>query len=599
MNGGELKQRLAAILAADATGYSRLMSLDERATVAALDASRKVFRSHIELNQGRVIDMAGDSVLAVFETATGAVSAALAVQAELAELAAETPEERRMRFRIGIHLGDVIEKMDGTIYGDGVNIAARLEGLADPGGITISESIQVAVRSRIAAGFEDLGAQQVKNIAEPIHAYRIAVGAASARPAPSSRSSPADGKGSKSAGGNGIYDKPSVAVLPFTNMGGDPEQEYFSDGLTEDIITALAAWRAFPVISRNSTFAYKGQSPDVRKVAQELGARYVLEGSVRKAGTRVRITGQLIDGLSGNHLWAEKYDRDFNDLFAVQDEITTRIVAAIEPEMSSAEMRQVVKRPPGSFGAWDFYVHGLANMPTYGKKRAPTKQLFEQALAEDPGFVDAITALAMCHSADVYASRSVDVQASITAMFELAQRAMLIDARHFRIHLVLCVAHLWQGDHSKAVQAGRQAVALNPSSAEAYEGLSAAQCHLGLGKEAEESARICMQLTPVGPRAYYCHFMLMQALLGQRRFDESYEHLIQAMAAKPHDIVMLGHKTVLLGHLGRSDEARAALDLYLGKRGLKSADEYRKLYVRNSVLTEINLDGLRKAGWDV
>ena len=598
MDRSELKQRLAAILAADATGYSRLMSLDERGTVAALDASRQVFRSQIEANQGRVIDMAGDSVLAVFETATGAVTAALAVQAELLALVAEVPEERRMRFRIGIHLGDVIEKADGTIYGDGVNIAARLEGLAAPGGITISESIQVAVRSRIAVSFEDLGAQQVKNIAEPIHAYRI-VPAGVIRGA----GDPAEGSGAARAKpaspGHAIYDKPSVAVLPFTNMGGDPEQEYFSDGLTEDIITALAAWRAFPVISRNSTFAYKGQSPDVRKVAQELGARYVLEGSVRKAGHRVRITGQLIDGQSGNHLWAEKYDRDFNDLFAVQDEITTRIVAAIEPELSSAEMRQVVKRPPGSFGAWDFYVHGLANMPTYGKQRAPTKQLFEQALAEDPAFVDAITALAMCHSADVYASRSADVQASITAMFELAQRAMLIDARHFRIHLVLCVAHLWQGDHSKVVQAGRQAVALNPSSAEAYEGLSAAQCHLGLGQEAEESARICLQLTPVGPRAYYCHFMLMQALLGQRRFEESYEHLLQAMAAKPHDIVMLGHKTVLLGHLGRSDEARAALDLYLGKRGLKSADEYRKLYVRNSVLTEINLEGLRKAGWNV
>ncbi len=601
MNGGELKQRLAAILAADATGYSRLMSLDERGTVAALDASRKVFRSHIELNQGRVIDMAGDSVLAVFETATGAVAAALAVQAELAALVAGTQEDRRMRFRIGIHLGDVIEKMDGTIYGDGVNIAARLEGLADPGGITISESIQVAVRSRITASFEDLGAQQVKNIAEPIHAYRIAVGAAAARPAPvpAPQSSPIGGRGSQAAGGNGIYDKPSVAVLPFTNMGGDPEQEYFSDGLTEDIITALAAWRSFPVISRNSTFAYKGQSPDVRKVAHELGARYVLEGSVRKAGNRVRITGQLIDGLSGNHLWAEKYDRDFSDLFAVQDEITTRIVAAIEPEMSSAEIRQIAKRPPGSFNAWDFYVRALANIPNYGRQRVETKRLLEQALVEDPGFVDAIATLAMCHSADVYASRSSDVNASIAAMFELAQRALLIDARHFRIHMVLCAAHFWQGDLSKAVETGRQAIALNPSSAEAYESLSAAQCHLGLGQEAEQSARICMQLTPVGPRVYYCHFMLMQALLGQRRFEESYEHLLQAMSAKPHDIVMLGHKTVLLGHLGRQEPARAALDAYLAKRGIKSADEYRKLYVRNSVLTEINLEGLRKAGWDV
>jgi adenylate cyclase len=598
MSGNELKQRLAAIMAADASGYSRLMSLDERATVAALDAARLVFRSHVEANQGRVIDMAGDSVLAVFETATGAVAAALAVQAEFVARVADVPEAQRMRFRIGIHLGDVIEKIDGSVYGDGVNIAARLEGLAEPGGITVSESIQVAVRSRIAASFEDLGAQQVKNIAEPIHVYRIAMPRQAVNEGPAT----VVGTGKRVESGrprNAIYDKPSVAVLPFTNMGGDPEQEYFSDGLTEDIITALAAWRSFPVISRNSTFAYKGQSPDVRKVAHELGARYVLEGSVRKAGHRVRITGQLIDGLSGNHLWAEKYDRDFSDLFEVQDEITTRIVAAIEPEMSSAEIRQIIKRPAGSLNAWDLYMQGLANMPTYGKQRGPTKLLFERAVLEDPNFVDAITALAMCHSADVYASRSDDVQASIACMFDLAQRASLIDARHFRIHLVLCVAHFWQGDMSKAVAAGRQSVALNPSSAEAYEGLSAALCHLGLAQEAEESAGICMQLTPVGPRAYYCHFMLMQALLGQRRFEESYEHLMRAMASKPHDIVMLGHKTVLLGHLGRGDEARAALDLYLGKRGLKSADEYRKLYVRSSALTELNLEGLRKAGWNV
>lgn len=586
MSGTELKQRLAAILAADVAGYSRLMAADERATVAALDAARAVFRAQIESSQGRVIDMAGDSVLAVFETATGAVSAALAVQQELNASPDPVQEDRRMRFRIGVHLGDVIEKTDGTIYGDGVNIAARLEGLAEPGGITISESVQVAVRSRIATTFEDLGEQQVKNISEPIHAYRIAGGAAAGRATPKK---PA----------NAIYDKPSVAVLPFTNMGGAPEQDYVSDGLTEDIITALAAWRSFPVISRNSTFAYKGKSPDVRRVAQELGARYVLEGSVRKAGNRLRITGQLIDGHNGNHLWAERYDRDFHDLFAVQDEITTRIVAAIAPEMSSAEIRQVNKRPPGSFTAWDIYVRGLAGMTSYGQHRAETKRLFEQALAEDPGFADASTALALCHSADVYASRSENVEASIAAMFALADRAMNVDARYFRVHVVLCLAHFWRGDMKKSVQAGRQAVALNPSSAEAYESLSAALCHLGIAQEAEECARIGLRLTPVDPRLHRYYLMLAQALLGQRRFEESYEHLMNAVNVRPHDIVLLGYRTVLLGHLGRTEEARICLDAYLGKRGFKTADDYRKRYIRNSALTELNLEGLRKAGWEV
>jgi adenylate cyclase len=586
VSGPHLRQRLAAILAADAAGYSRLMAADERGTVASLDAARAVFSRHIESQGGRVVDMAGDSVLATFPTAAGAVSAALAVQQQLDDRLRGVPDERRMRFRIGVHLGDIIEKEDGSVYGDGVNIAARLQALATPGGIVISESVQTAIRSRIAAVFEDLGEQQVKNMTQPVHAYRMADAAEPAGAAPARQVS-------------AIHDKPSIAVLPFANMSGDPEQEYFSDGLTEDVITALAAWRSFPVIARNSTFAYKGKSPDVRQVARELGARYLLEGSVRKAGNRVRITGQLIDGATGNHLWAERYDRDVHDLFAVQDEITTRIVAAIAPEMSSAEMRQVEKRARGSFTAWDFYIRGLANMPSYGRRRAETKQLFERALAEDPGFVDACTALAMCHSADIYASRSENVEASIAAMFGLAERALSVDPRHFRIYVVLCLAHFWRGDMNKSVEAGRQAVALNPSSAEGYEALSAALAHLGIAKEAEECARVCLRLTPVDPRLHRFRFLLAQALLGQRRFEEARDELMKALSARPHDVVMLGYRTVLLGHLGRTAEARACLNDYLGKRGFKNAEDYRKSYVRNSALTELNLQGLRKAGWDV
>jgi adenylate cyclase len=580
-----VRHRLAAILAADAAGYSRLMAEDEHATVVALDAARAVFRRHVEAHAGRVVDTAGDSVLAVLETAAGAVGAAIAIQNELTAAHAQVDSGRRLRFRIGVHLGDLLEKADGSIYGDGVNIAARLQALADPGGVTVSESVYVAVRGRTAAAFEDLGAQPVKNIAGPVHAYRIAdLGAVR----------PAD---ERPAGG-AIHAKPSIAVLPFSNLSGDPEQEYFSDGLTEDIITALAAWRSFPVIARNSTFAYKGRSPDVRQAAQELGAQYVLEGSVRRAGRRVRITGQLIDGSSGNHLWAERYDRDLDDLFAVQDEITTRIVAALEPELSSAEIRRVAKRPPGSIGAWDAYIRGLAQMPSYGRQRAQTKQLFEQALAEDPMFVDACAALALCHSADIYASRSDDVDASIATIFALAERALRIDARHFRVHVVLCFAHFWAGDMGQAVEAGRRAVALNPSSTEGHEGLSAALCHLGAPDEAEAHARLCLRLTPIDPRLHRFHFLLAQALLGQRRFEEALASLDLARQARPHDVVLLGYRTVLLGHVGRSAVARASLDEYLAKRGLRTADDYRRLFVRNSALTELNLEGLRKAGWE-
>jgi adenylate cyclase len=327
VSGSDLKQRLAAILAADVAGYSRLMAADERATVASLDAARTVFRSQIESNQGRVIDMAGDSVLAVFETATGAVSAALSIQREINLSGEKNPDDRRMRFRIGIHLGDVIEKADGTIYGDGVNIAARLEGLAAPGGITISDAVHGAVRGKVAASFADQGEQQVKNISHPVRAFAVRADGGSA-PKPVRAAGEID---------LSLPDKPSIAVLPFANMSGDPEQEYFTDGITEDIITELSRFQSLFVIARNSSFTYKGKAVDVRQISKELGVRYVVEGSIRRSGNRVRVTAQLIDSFSGNHLWAEKYDRVLEDIFAVQEEVTACIVSAIAPQVDAAE----------------------------------------------------------------------------------------------------------------------------------------------------------------------------------------------------------------------------------------------------------------------
>src|SRR5262245_38009927 len=276
----DLKQRLAAILAADVAGYSRLMAADERATVQSLDAARALFRGRIQANQGRVIDMAGDSVLAVFETAAGAGLAALDVQQQVESSMDGVSEDRRMRFRVGVHLGDVIEKGDGTVYGDGVNIAARLEGLALPGGITVSDAVECAVRNKVAARFVDQGEQSVKNIAHPVRAFRVQA----LTPTPAQPTSVAAATGDPHA------DKPSIIVLPFVNMSGVAEQEYFADGLTEDILTDLSRFRELFVISRNSSFKYKGKAVNVQQVARELGVQYVLEGSVRKAGNRVRIT---------------------------------------------------------------------------------------------------------------------------------------------------------------------------------------------------------------------------------------------------------------------------------------------------------------------
>jgi adenylate cyclase len=376
----ELKQRLAAILAADAAGYSRLMAADERATVAALDAARGVFRTAIEANQGRVIDMAGDSVLAVFDTAVGAVNAALAVQRDLHASSGEMPEDRRMRFRIGVHLGDLIEKADGSVYGDGVNIAARLQALAEPGGISVSGSIRAAVKGKVGAGFEDRGEQQVKNIAEPVHVFRVAGEAregAAAAPAPAAvRAAPQ------------VPERPSLAVLPFSNMSGDPEQDYFADGMVEEIITALARMGAFFVIARNSSFVYKGKAVDIKQVGRELGVRYVLEGSVRKAGNRVRITGQLIEAENGHHVWADRFDGTLEDVFELQDRITESIVNAIEPNMRRAELERARVKPADNLQAYDLLLRSLPGLMPGSTIAAKDEALsfIRRALEMDPRY---------------------------------------------------------------------------------------------------------------------------------------------------------------------------------------------------------------------
>ena len=313
--------------------------------------------------------MAGDSVLALFDTAAGAIAAALAVQTSINLHADAVPEDRRMRFRIGVHLGDVIEKADGSVYGDGVNIAARLQALAEPGGITVSDAVRGAVRGKVAASFDDQGEQAVKNIAEPVRAF--AVRAEGIVPATATQARPAVGQIDLS-----LPDKPSIAVLPFVNMSGDPEQEYFTDGITEDIITELSRFHSLFVIARNSSFSYKGQSPDIRRVGKELGVRYVLEGSIRKSAQRIRVTGQLIDALSGNHLWAEKYDRVLEDIFAVQEELTRSIVAAIAPHIDDAEREKVHRRRPESLGAYEHAVSALAKSWTgyLQRRRRPAQR---------------------------------------------------------------------------------------------------------------------------------------------------------------------------------------------------------------------------------
>src|SRR3954468_17857409 len=346
-------RKIAAILAADVVGFSKLAGADEDRTLARLRALRSdLIDPTIAVHHGRVVKRTGDGVLVEFRSVVDAVRCGIEVQNGMIERNAGLPPERRIEFRIGIHLGDIVEESDGDLMGDGVNIAARLEGVVRPGAICLSDDASRQVRSRLKLLINDLGEMKLKNIADPMHVYSIEVGnAEQPQPRPTAQTD--------HPGRLALPDKPSIAVLPFSNMSGDPEQEYFVDGISEDLITALSRIRWFFVIARNSCFAYKGQSPDIREVARALGVAYVLEGSVRRAGNSIRVTAQLIDGLSGNHVWAQRYDRKLEDIFAVQDEITSMLVGAIEPELGKAERERARAERPDDLRAWDLYQRGL------------------------------------------------------------------------------------------------------------------------------------------------------------------------------------------------------------------------------------------------
>ena len=543
MSGTDLKQRLAAILAADVAGYSRLMSLDERATVAALDDARKVFRSHIEANQGRVIDMAGDSVLAAFETATGAVAVALAVQQELDAASAAVPEERRMRFRIGVHLGDVIEKADGTVYGDGVNIAARLEGLAEPGGITVSDPVQGAVRGKVTASFVDQGEQTVKNIAYPVHAFSVQAAAA-----PPSPATPAVG-----APGAQATEKPSIIVLPFTNMSGVAEQEFFADGLTEDILTALSRFRELFVISRNTSFKYKGQAVDVKKVARELGVRYVVEGSVRKAGNRVRITVQLIEAESDRHVWAERYDRDLEDIFAIQDEVTSAIVAILPGRLEADARSRLERKLPANMAAYECVLaaktlHHRSNRDD----NARASGLIRRAIELDPNYGHAHAWQACILGQQWGYGWCEDRAATETVIERELEAAVGMDENDSDVHRLLAAVGVIRNDLDKAFQHQQRALSLNPNDDLIVVQHGEILAWLGRGEEGIEWIRKAMRLNPYHPERFWYH--LARAQFVAKRYAEAIESIghITTPDALHHALLAACH-----AQLGNASEAAA------------------------------------------
>jgi adenylate cyclase len=587
MTEKRVERRLTAILAADVVGYSRLMGADEEGTLTALKTVRReIADPKIKEHRGRIVQTAGDGLLVEFASVVDAVRCAVGLHREIAVRNAGVPPERRIEFRIGINLGDIMVD-ENDIFGDGVNVAARLEALAEPGGICVSRVVRDQVRDKLAVLFEDMGEQQVKNIARPVRAYRILLAERAGAPAtPPQAAAPRP-----------LPDRPSIAVLPFNNVSGDPEQEYFVDGITEDIITALSKWRWFLVIARNSTFAYKGKSVDLKEVRRDLGVRYVLEGSVRKAGQRVRITGQLIDTATGVQLWAERYDRELTDIFAMQDEITSRVVAAIEPALSRAESQRWVTKRPEHMGAWDYCQRGFWHLNKLTKSDGEAAYgLFKTAVALDPNLAEAHLGLARALIVQWDYGSVEDFAPLVREARESAFQAAALDRENPYAQYVLAQASQWAGDIGAAVAYASRAIELNGNFALGYFSLGIALSLEGRHEEALEAIETGLRLSPRDPRASTWLANKARALYHLRRYADAIEAASAARRIRPHaygSLVLVAS----YAQLGRGDEAAGVLAELraLPVDGEKTARWYLERY-SDRAAREHMAEGLRKAG---
>jgi len=624
----EANRKLAAILSADVAGYSRLMGADEEATVAALNACRNIFKDEIKRRQGRVVDTAGDSVLAEFPSVVEAVRTAVQVQQALAQRNEGLPEDRRMEFRIGVNLGDVIEQDDGTIYGDGVNIAARLENLATPGGINISGTAFDQVRGKLDFGFDFLGEQEVKNIDQPVRAYRVlldgSAGNVAGKPA-------SEGFGRKIgiaaaailvvlvvAGvavwktteppltpSETVAERPSIAVLPFRNLSGDPEQRYFGEGLAEDIVTDLSKVTGLLVISSNSSFGLSAKLPtsdggfrdlvSTTAIAGTLNVRYILQGSVRRAENLVRLNVRLLDSTTGRNIWSERYDRDMTDIFAVQDEITREIVAALKVTFTDLEDARVAKRYTSDIAAYDYYLRGRRLQSDVTREvNREARRLLEKAIELDPSFAAAYAELSLVLWESWYFSWTDDAEAVKQRAGDMAMKAASLDDGLPEVHTYLSWTYLWNGAYEKAVAHGRRAIEINPNYANGYLYLSHVLTYSG---EPEEGVRVGLRGMPLDPYSAY-HFLYHIAdsywLIGD--YDKAITSLNEAIRQRPNFVLSHAWLAAIYAELDRLDEARAAAAEVMRINPDFTAGIWRNLGYKDRSIARRVVDGMRKAG---
>ena len=621
----DFKRKLSAILSADVEGYSRLMREDEEATVRTITAYREVISSIVQKHRGRVVDSPGDNILAEFASVVDAVRGAVEIQEELRIRNAELPEERRMEFRIGINLGDVIQE-DERIYGDGVNVAARVESLAEPGGICVSGTTFDQIEDKLPLGYEYLGEQSVKNIPKPVRIYKVlmepeAVGKVIGE----KRAEPRRGQRVALAvvtvlllivGGLLIWrtvfppvqvasvekmafplpDKPSVAVLPFDNMTGDPEQEFLSDGITEQIIAALSKISSLFVIARNSTFTYKGKPIKVQRVSEELGVRYVLEGSFQKSGDRVRITAQLIDAIKGNHLWSETYDRDLKDIFALQDDITKKILTGLQVKLTRGEQARVWAKGTDNFEAFLKYLQANESFFQLNVERnALARQMAKEAIALDPEYASAYALLGKTHLIDLFFGWSASPKDSIRQAMALLQKAIALDESSADARSRLGSLYTMVGQHDKAIAEGERAVTLDPNYADAYNRLGLFLRFADRPEEAIPVIKKAMRLNPFPPGLYYSN--LGMAYLFTGKCEEAIAECEKALQLETDNLHTHIATTVAYSLCGREEEARETAAGVIRINPKFSCDYFAKrLTYKNQVDKDRFIEALRKAG---
>jgi len=629
MTTQEVKRKLAAILSADVKGYSRLMGEDEVGTIRTLNIYKEVMANLIQQHHGRVVDAPGDNVLAEFNSVVDAVQCAVEIQKELKTKNAELPENRRMEFRIGVNLGDVVEDGD-QILGDGVNIAARLESLSEAGGICISGTAFDQVRNKLELGYDYLGEQSVKNIPLPVRVYKVLMEPESAgkvigekKTKPKQWQMAAMGLvigvivvvvaiviwkfyvptahktevASQEKMAFPLPDKPSIAVLPFTNMSGDPKQEYFCDGLTEQIITSLSKVDKLFVIARNSTFVYKGKPAKIQKVAEDLGVRYVMEGSIQRSADRVRITAQLIDALTGRHIWAERYERDLKDIFALQDEITMKILTAVRVKLTEGEqVLRSMKWGTDNLKAYEKYLQGESFMMRNTKQdNDSARQLFEEAIAIDPKYVLPYVNLGWTHFWDVRYGWSESPSKSLQRASELAQKALVIDDSIEGAHSLLGSVYIVKRQYDKAIAEGERAVALNPNGYRALLTLGGILGHAGRWEESVLYIEKSIRLDPIPD--IFKFFILGRAYFMIGQYDKSIVTWKKVLQRNPDYLPAHAFLAACYSSLGRDVEAAAEAKEVLRIDPKFSVESHAKvLPYKNKVDIEREVDALRKAG---